>query len=84
VAATALLVRGGLGQASPPYLTYGFCVWDSSGTLVVGPDTGQVGVELTPGMTSAQADQAAQSAMAASLAQNYPDVDMTGAEVSVL
>jgi hypothetical protein len=84
VAVTATLVRGGLGQASPPYVSYGFCVWDETGTLVVGPDTGQVGVELTPGMTGAQCDSAAQAAMAASVAQNYPQVDMAGAAVTVL
>jgi hypothetical protein len=78
VAATAVLVRGALTGSSPPYVAFSFAVFDDAGNLVVGPDMGQAGTEVTAQSTPASLAEAAQESMRASLAQNFPQVDLTG------
>lgn len=82
--ATAALVRQGVAPASPPYVVYGFAVWDDTGALVVGPDQGAVSVPLAADSTADSVAAAAKEALAASLAQNWPQVDLAGMTVSVL
>jgi hypothetical protein len=87
MASTVYLVLRGLsggGPGDPVWAVYDACVVDETGAVVAPPGTVSASAQVGAGDTAASLLAAAGEAVRASLAQNLPEVDITGLVVAGL